>query len=402
MKVLICGGGCAGPSLAFWLSRSGHDVTIVERLPNLRASGAQIDLRGQGIEVVRRMGLLEKVREKRVNEAGVEFVDRNGSVIAGVMANTSGQGAQSLTSEYEIMRGDLVNILYGATKDNVKYIFGTAVESFEQDDEKVTIHFSNGQTDTFDILVGADGQGSRIRKAILPPDAPDPCHRLGVHAAYWIVPRDETDSNMRKSYLSPGRRWIMRRTHNSTETQAYFIVRDDSPEVSSLHRAPIDTQKGFWKQRFSDAGWQSKRFIDGMDTASNFYSHEAIQVYLDEWYKNRVVLLGDAAYCLSFFSGMGTTGALIGAYILAGEINKSPNDPTQAFVSYQKQMTPFVEGARSIVPTMVKLSLLDSQWAINLLLFVFKLITRLRILELATKFSTDEKGDFKMPDYSDA
>lgn len=401
MKVLICGGGCAGPGLAFWLARSGHDVTIVERSPDLRAAGAQIDLRGQGIEVVRRMGLLEKVREKCVDEAGVDLVDGDGNVVGSVMANTSGQGAQSLTSEYEIMRGDLVNVLYDATKDNVRYIFGTAVESFEQDDEKVTVRLSNGQTDTFDILVGADGQGSRIRRAILSPDAPDPCRRLGVHVAYWIIPRDETDSNMRKSLLSPGRRWVMRRTHNSTETQAYFILRDDSPELRSLHRAPLDSQKEFWKQRFSDAGWQSKRFIEGMDTASNFYSHEVIQVHLDEWHKNRVVLLGDAAYCLSFFSGMGTTGALIGAYILAGEINKNPTNPSQAFANYQKQMTPFVEGARSSVPVMVRLVLLDSQWAVNILLFVFKLMVLLRIPDLATKFGSDEKEGFELPDYSD-
>jgi 2-polyprenyl-6-methoxyphenol hydroxylase-like FAD-dependent oxidoreductase len=138
------------------------------------ASGAQIDLRAQGIEAVKRMGLLDAIRGKLVDEAGVSFVDSQGKTKATIMANKSGKGAQSLTSEYEIMRGDLVRILYGATKDNVEYVFGKTVERFEQDEKQVVAHFSDGSSDTFDLLVGADGQGSRIRKAILPPDSPDP------------------------------------------------------------------------------------------------------------------------------------------------------------------------------------------------------------------------------------
>lgn len=119
LRVLICGGGCAGPALAFWLARSGHRVTVVERFPALRATGAQVDLRGQGIEAVKRMGLLDAVRAKLVDEAGVAFVDRHGKVKGTILANTSGKGAQTLTSEYEIMRGDVVRILYDATKDDV-------------------------------------------------------------------------------------------------------------------------------------------------------------------------------------------------------------------------------------------------------------------------------------------
>jgi 2-polyprenyl-6-methoxyphenol hydroxylase-like FAD-dependent oxidoreductase len=165
LKVLICGGGCGGPALAYWLTRSGHQVTVVERFPALRATGAQIDLRAQGIEVVKRMGLLNAIRSKVVDEEGISFVDSQNRTKATIMANKSGKGAQSFTSEYEIMRGDLVRILYDATKDNVDYIFGITVERFEQYDDRVEVHFSDGQTGTYDLLVGADGQGSRIRKS---------------------------------------------------------------------------------------------------------------------------------------------------------------------------------------------------------------------------------------------
>ena len=115
LKILICGGGCAGPALAFWLARSGHHVTICERFEALRAAGAQIDLRAKSIDVVKRMGLLDIIREKLVDEAGVSLVDSDGIVKATIMANRSGKGAQGPTSEYEIMRGDLVRVLYDAT-----------------------------------------------------------------------------------------------------------------------------------------------------------------------------------------------------------------------------------------------------------------------------------------------
>lgn len=124
LKVLVCGGGIAGPSLAYWLSRSGHRVVVVERFPALRATGAQVDLRGQGIEAVQRMGLLKIIENRLVDEAGVSLVNAQGKARATFMANTSGHGPQSLTSEYEIMRGDLVRILYDATKDDVEYVFG--------------------------------------------------------------------------------------------------------------------------------------------------------------------------------------------------------------------------------------------------------------------------------------
>ncbi|WKA29527.1 FAD-dependent monooxygenase [Bradyrhizobium roseum] len=169
LNVLICGGGCAGPALAYWLAHSGHQVVVVERFPSLRVTGAQVDLRGQGIEAAKRMGLIDAIRSKLVDEAGVSFVDARGKTVATIMANTTGRGAQTLTSEYEIMRGDLVRILHEATNGMVEYRFGQTIENFEQNDEKVVAHFSDDTSEVFDLLVGADGQGSRIRKNMLPP-----------------------------------------------------------------------------------------------------------------------------------------------------------------------------------------------------------------------------------------
>lgn len=401
LKILICGGGCAGPALAYWLARSDHKVTVVERFPALRATGAQIDLRGQGIEAAKRMGLLDTIRSKLVDEAGVALVDSEGNIRATVMANKSGKGAQSLTSEFEIMRGDLVRILYDAAKDHVKYIFDTSVDRFDQDEQKVTAYFSDGSSDTFDLLVGADGQGSRIRKAIMPPGDPDPYRQLGIHIAYWFIPRHQSDNNVRKAYQSPGGRMIMRRSHNPTETQVYFFLRDDALELSSIHRASVEQQKDFWTQKFRDAGWETDRFLEGMKTTNNWYCQEAVQVQTDTWHKGRVVLLGDAAHCPSPFSGMGTTAGLVGAYVLAGEINRSPEDLPRAFANYDKTLRPFVDEIQSVKPALLKLGMPETWWGIAILRFVFGLLCFLRIPDLMSMFGKERDGDWKLPEYSE-
>ncbi|KAG2172616.1 hypothetical protein INT44_002631 [Umbelopsis vinacea] len=402
LKILICGGGCAGPSLAFWLARVGHHVTIVERFPALRASGAQIDIRAQGIEVIKRMGLIDVVRSKLVDEVGMSMVDTHNTTKATVLANKTGKGGQTASAEYEIMRGDLVRILYDATKDNVEYIFGVTVEHFEQYEDHVEVHFSDGRTDTFDLLVGADGQGSRIRKAIMPPDAPEPYRRLGVYFSYWFVPRTEVDDNLFKVYHCPGGRAVVSRSHSPTESQAYFVFKDDSEETRSLFRAPIEQQKEYLEQKFRGAGWQTDRFIEGMKTTDNFYCQEIVQVRTDTWYKNRVVLLGDAGYCPSPLSAMGTTASFVGAYVLAGEINRNSEDLPQAFANYEKALRPFVDELQNInLKLVLGLGLPQTQLAISILQAAVWLFCFLRIPQLIHKYTSDDVGDWKLPDYSD-
>jgi 2-polyprenyl-6-methoxyphenol hydroxylase-like FAD-dependent oxidoreductase len=399
LKILICGGGVAGPALAYWLSRIGHTVVVVEKYSALRATGAQIDLRGQGIEAIKRMGLHDAVRNKLVDEAGMTIVNSQGKAKAVILANKSGKGAQSVTSEYEIMRGDLVRIFHEATQDKVKYIFGKTVDRFTQDENEVIAYFSDGSSDTFDLLVGADGQGSRIRKGMLPPGAADPYHQLGVHMAYWFIPRDdETDSNMCKAYLSPGGRVIISRSHNGSETQVYFFLRSDSDELRNIPRVSVEQQKAFWAQKFHDAGWDAKRFIDGMETTDNWFCQDAVQVKLDSWHSGRVVLLGDAAHCPSPLTGMGTTSSLVGAYVLAGEIARNEN-MTQAFQSYNDIMRPYIDKIQQFSPSLFKWVVPNSQWAINILHFIAGLLCLLHIPQLLSRFSTERDGDWELPEY---
>ncbi|WP_328719048.1 FAD-dependent monooxygenase [Streptomyces sp. NBC_00247] len=400
LRVLVAGGGIAGQALAYWLARGGHRVTVVERFPALRATGAQVDLRGQGIEAIERMGLLDAVRAELVDEPGVAFVDSRGRARATIMANTSGRGRQTLTSEYEIMRGDLVRILADATKDDVSQVFGLSVEGFEQDEHRVVASFSDGSTGEFDLLVGADGQGSRIRRAIL-PEGTDPYWRVGIHMAYWFVPRTASDGDIRDTYMVPGGRQIMRRSHNPAETQVYFVLREQSEEASAVHREPVERRREFWAGRFRDAGWQTERFVAGMEESPFFYSQEILQVRTGTWSEGRVVLAGDAAHCASPYSGMGVSGGLVGAYVLAGEINRHPDDLPTALANYDTVLRPFVDEIQAEVnPRLLRVGMPTSRWAIDAFRSATALACRLHVPDLVARWSKgDRGGGWRLPEH---
>lgn len=402
-KILIVGAGFAGLSAAYWLGRHGHQVVVIERSPMLRASGAQVDLRAQGVEIVKRMGLLDAVHDRQVAEAGFEMVDRNGQVKSRMMANTSGSGTESITAEYEIMRGDFLRILYAAAKDSVAFKFDTMIEHFKQDEEYVEVHFTDGSSDTFDLLIGADGQGSRIRRAILPPGSPDPYRRSGVNVAYWIVPRDESDSNVATMYNAPGGRLIIRRSHSETETQIYFFLRDESTEARAIHRKPVEQQKQFWAKKLQGAGWETDRFLNALEGSDNFYSQEIVQIVSDRWHQGRVVLLGDAAHGLPPM-GWGVTSSIVGSYILAHELQRSAGRPSIAFDNYERAMRPFIKSVAPVSFVFMRILLPKSPLGIRLfhsvgqvarfvMLNISKLTARLSLLSMTNR------GGWTLPDY---
>ncbi|TEA15657.1 Uncharacterized protein C8034_v001496 [Colletotrichum sidae] len=412
LKVLIIGGGIGGPALAFWLAHLGHKVTVVERSPSLRAQGQQIDIRGQGVGVIRRMGIEPAIRSHGVDEAGLRFVDKNHKQQAVFMANKSGKGRQSFTSEFEIMRGDLVRILFDATKElGVEYVFGATIESFEQDDESVTVRLSNGSTGTYDLLVGADGQSSRTRRLMLGPGAKDPFYSFNVHTALFTVPKAEVDDNLATVCICTKKRVMFTRNDNPRTTQAYFILAPDEETHKLLadaeRKRDVQEQKQLWIELFKDAGWQVPRFIKELEmggVSDDFYSVEVGQVRLDKWYKNRVVLLGDAGYTPSPMTGRGTTSAFVGAYVLAGEISKrcsgsSGSDGIAAAVeAYDKAMRPFMENVQDI-PYRPASLYPNSQWGVTVANTLLWLVSTLRIDKIGQWLRSDDVQGWKLPEY---
>lgn len=417
-KVLIIGGGIAGPSLAFWLNRlNGYQgvhfaVTIIERSPDLRMQGQQIDLRGQGLTVMRLMGLEEQIRAKVVPEEGVEFVDKHGRQMALLRANKTGKGMQSLTSEFEILRGDLVRILHDAVKDRTKYVFGvTATKLEDTDGDQVEVTFSDGSQETYDLVVGADGQNSRTRKMMPGADATDPFTPLGVFMAYFDVPRIESDSNFARIHLVVNHRFIFTRTNSPKTTQCSFAVLSASPlgsKIRAVMKAPVAEQRKAWAEAFGDAGWQAPRFVDSLlrDPLSeeSFYAFEMGRVRTQTWSSGRVVLLGDAAYCPSPMTGFGTSLAMIGAYVLAGELAQHAHagrvvDVPAALGAYDRTLRPLVDEVQKLPRGVPRLFYLGTEWGIWFLHMILWAVTALRIDRLVQMLGSDDRGTWRVPEY---
>ncbi|GAB7357639.1 hypothetical protein MBLNU459_g0136t1 [Dothideomycetes sp. NU459] len=412
LKVLICGGGVAGPALAFWLSKLGHDITVVERWPTLRTSGQQLDLRGPGIQVMKRMGLEDLFREHRIDEKGMQFVDDYGKQKVFFPVNKSGEGLQSFTTDYEIMRGDICRILYKLTKDQVQYLFGVHVEKLEQSEDSVTVTFSDGKKDQYDLVVGADGQGSRTRRMMLGPNAPDPFHSLGLHIAYFTIPREEDDDYMSTFYNIPKKRFVFTRRHAPDTIQAYLAICGAEDKLDPAAKSDVEKQKEVWAGLFADGAWKTPRIIRDMQNsaiANDFFAHKVGQVRLDSWSRGRIVLLGDAAYCPSPATGMGTTSGLTGAYVLAGEISKHCNrlepsnvkDPLfTALQEYDRKFRPFITQVQTLGPGMPQAGLPETKWGISVMHFIMWL-TLLLGIDAISQWFLREKNEWDLPYYED-
>ncbi|KAK3385906.1 hypothetical protein B0H63DRAFT_473809 [Podospora didyma] len=434
LRVLISGAGIAGPALALWLSRINPsvlecDITIVERSQKLRASGHQIDLRDQGIPIMKKMGLEEAVRARLVREPGLQLLNRKGKVRAYLEANTSGKGSQGFTSEYEIMRGDLCEILYQATKDapHVRYIFGCSVESFTQDEARgtVRVRFSGsgggegvpkGEKE-FDLLVGADGVGSRIRHAMLGGgDAgKDAFKPINYPAALFTVPAQDGDTLAATMLHLPGRRLIMTRKDQPDSVRVFMGFVGKDPELDEvLKSGTMAEKKQMWVSKFTDDAettWQLPRYLGALlnsPMADDLYTLAMGQVKMDTWSKGRVVLLGDAGYCASPVSGLGVTISFAGAYVLGGEIARAcGNSATPAanipiaLAAYERELRPFIKDAQVLPPGYPGFMVPASKWGIKVLHSIAWLITTTKIHRLAMMFASEKKGGWKVPEYKE-
>ncbi|KAH7235046.1 uncharacterized protein BKA55DRAFT_597986 [Fusarium redolens] len=350
LKVLVVGGGIAGPSVAHWLSRTGAEITLIERSPKARTTGQQLDLRHQGVSVMKKMGIEPAVRAKHVHEVGTQLIDTNGRTKAFFPTTESGDGKQSVTTEYEILRGDLVKILLGLTegKQNVKHRFGTSVASLTQDDEsdlngKVHVGFDDGGKDDFDLVVAADGTGSRTRQLMLGPDAPDPRHFLGGYIGFFSVLSKPHDTNRFTFCHLTGSRWLGTRKDCPEMTRVYMSLQGQNEGLAAAHQSgKLEDLKSAWANVFADGKWESDRFMDALKNspeADDLYSTPSQEVRLPpgSWSKGRVVAIGDAAHAQTA-NGYGTTWGIVGSYILAGEVaTLCKQDPSKGVVQGVKR-----------------------------------------------------------------
>ncbi|KAG8529769.1 uncharacterized protein KY384_005250 [Bacidia gigantensis] len=358
LDTLICGAGIAGSTLAYWLAQAGHKITLIERAPEIRNSGLGVDVRGPAVEVIRRMGILEQVRARTTGEEGIAFVDSKDHTFAffGIDENSL---ETNPTSEIEIMRSELAKLITTAVMDdkNVEIRYATFVTAITQDEQKAFVTFNGGKIASFDLVIAADGLGSSTRKVILEEDKDQGAVRsLGQYTAYFSLPREERDGKLWKWHTAPGSRILTTRPKNDTESCAYLsIMPKDEAQFQNILKGGAAEQKGELTKRFDGAGWQTSRLLSAMQEADDFYLQHIAQVKLRSWHNGRLALVGDAAYGPSPLSGVGTSLAILGAYVLAGEIVKSWNNPVAAFQAYEEKLRSYVEKKQKIPPGVPRL-----------------------------------------------
>ena len=357
--VLISGASIAGPSLALWLSRHGFHPTVVERAPGIRSGGYAVDFRGASMKVLERMDILPEVQRVQVRTGATTIVDRANRKIASLPDGfTSG--------EIEILRGDLARILYEATRSSAEYIFDDSIAALRQNESGVEVTFSRGRPRTFDLVVGADGLHSNVRSLAFGPESPFIRH-LGYYVSIFTVPNHLNLDHAGLFYGVPGRMVGIFSAKDNTEATASFYFASSPLEYDRYNTAK---QQEILRERFADVGWEVPRLLAMLDHAPDFYFDSISQIKMTHWSNGRIVLLGDAAYCGSPLSGMGTGMAVVGASTLAGELKQAGGDHNIAFANYESLMRDYVtrcqklaEGADWFVPrTRRKLWLRNQIW----------------------------------------
>ena len=388
--VLVSGAGIAGPALAFWLRRHGMVPTVVERAPGVRPGGQSIDVRGAGREVVRRMGLEDAVRRAGTGEEGVSFVDSAGRSRAAI--GVGAFGGEGPTAELEILRGELADVLYAATRDDVEYVFGDHATSIDERDGSVHVGFASGSEREFDLVVGADGLGSSTRRLVF-GDGPH-VRPLGLSVAYLTIPRADTDGMWARWYNATGSRVVTLRPDQHGTTRALLSYLDRPRRWEDLDEAGRAAEL---RRVFADAGWEAPRVLAALADSADLYVESVGQVKMSAWTRGRVALLGDAGYCPSPISGMGTSVSLVGAYVLAAELARH-DDHTAAFAAYESTMRPYVERAQKLPPGAPRLANPRTRLGIAAFHGVLRVATSRPVARLLSRLFTTPAETIELPD----
>lgn len=337
MRIAISGAGVAGTALAHWLHRTGHNPTLIERAPAFRTGGYMIDFWGLGYQVTRKMGIESTIRDAGYDVGSVRSLGSDGATRAelrvDVFRRMVGNDFTSLP------RGDLAAAIYRTVEGTVPTVFDDSITGIDQHPDGVRVTFENGPADEFDLVIGADGLHSNVRRLVFGPEDRYE-HYLGCKVAACVV--DGYRGGSSDTYLTysvPGRQ-IGQFTLRGNRTMFLFVFRDQHDDGGRTPKEKLHNQ-------FDDAGWECRQILAAVDDVDDLFFDVVSQIRMDRWSDRRVLLIGDAAGCISLLGGEGTGLAITEAYALAGELARAGNDHRRAFESYETLLRPFIEGKQA-------------------------------------------------------
>jgi len=395
---LISGAGIAGATAAYWLQRAGYHVTVVERARSARKGGQTVDLRGAGRDIARRMGVYDAVLARSVHQRGLANVDDAGTIRATM--GVEAFGGNGIISEIEILRGDLADILLEAVQDRIDIIWDDTVTAIADGPTGVTVEFERSRPARFDLVVGADGSHSTVRRLAFGPES-EFVRPLGAYQAWFTTPNSPDLDNWYKMYRAPGGLVAsLRPGRLPGEAKASLCFRADSdPGIDRRDPAAVGR---LIRERFAGVtGWKVPWLLDALDAAPDVTFDSIDQVRMQSWTRGRVALIGDAACAPGAVTGMGTSLALVGAYVLAGDLQRAGGDHTAAFRGYERIMRPYVDQAQELPPGGIGGYAPKSRLMIELGHMSLRSMTRWPMRPILEKQFT--KADaIDLPDYSTA
>lgn len=386
--ILINGGGIAGPCLAFWLTRHGHTVTIVEQARQLRTGGQAVDFRGPALTVLNKMGLLEQVRAGATRMGPLLLVDDGGKEVGRLPAEV-------ISGEVEIHWGDLTRILYDAVRNDVNYRFDLRVTAIDDSARRVDVTFSDASTGSYDLVIGADGLHSGTRRLVFGPEE-QYVKQLGQCFGFFDIENSLRLDHCGMAYIDAGRTAALQGIEPDKPARASLYLSD--PQLAFDYR-DTEGNKQLFAERYAGMGWQVPSMLEGLAEAPEVYFDSIAQVHLDSYSRGRVCLTGDAAWCASPRSGMGTTLALVGCYVLAHELQSAGDDYTAAFHRYQRLLVPYVARCQKLAVDALRTERFSSGSLAKLRNVALRLLRIPAVSKLVARQSLSVARSFALPNY---
>jgi 2-polyprenyl-6-methoxyphenol hydroxylase-like FAD-dependent oxidoreductase len=386
VKIVINGIGVAGPALAYWLTKSGHEVLLVEKAPRLRADGYIIDFWGIGYDIAEKMGLIGEIRRLGYQAREVRFVGRDGLRRGGFDFTVFGRMTNDRFTS--VRRSDVSATIYRAIEGKVEAIFGDSVAGIDEHDKGVRVTFDHAPSCDADLVIGADGLHSRVRRLAFGADS-EFIISLDYHVAAFEVegyrPRDEL---VYVSHGLPGRQ-VSRFATRDDKTLFLLVLRDEYMRG--------DEPKSILREAFAESGWEWPQIQRELERTSDLYFDTVSQVQMDRWTRGRTALVGDAAASVSLMAGEGTGLAIAEAYILAGELRACAGDFRAAFARYEERLMPFLKRKQASAATFASSFAPKTYLGITFRNAVTKLIRVPFVAELFV--GRDLRDDIELPDY---
>ncbi len=340
-SVLVSGASFAGLATAFWMTRAGYDVTIVEIALEFRKGGTPVDIKGDTIGIVERMGLLDGITANRIETHKVELWGPEGAVVPDTSPPTEQDGGGEGV-EYEIERDVLTRLLFDLVKNDAKVVFDDSITRLKEQPSGIDVEFRRGDQRTFDLVFGCDGLRSNVRKLWFGEEA-EYSHFLQTYGSVTIVPRLLADEGTMAVYQTPGTMVILTAYHGKTDIIALFSS-DNRIDYDHRNR---EQHVALAAHHLAGEGWRVPELIGEIKRADYFWFSDLSQIRMPGWTKGRVGLVGDAAFCASPAAGMGGSLAIDGAAALGDAFATCQGDYVAAFQSYNENFRPAVEAVQA-------------------------------------------------------